>query len=184
MGKHGWGRFPPPHILRIFGISCFIATFSPDSPVGGTGRQIASGKYRKPYVGRGQRPGDRGQQDRSLSTCPETDVRQENCALRLREQPTYQIDTQKKKIMLVGCHRDGSYFTRDHLCYVSYCRRVTYYFIGKRNASEDDKKFEGETCRVGIRTSCPSSASALPRALVGTDPRFWKRGQNLNRQDP
>ena len=34
---------------------------SPDSPVGGTGRKIGSGKYRKPFAGRDQRPETRDQ---------------------------------------------------------------------------------------------------------------------------
>jgi len=41
--------------LDLLGARCCIATFSPDSPVGGTGRKIASGKYRKPYADREQR---------------------------------------------------------------------------------------------------------------------------------
>ena len=45
----------------VFEARCCIAIFSPVSPVGGTGRKIASGKYRKPYAGRDQRPETRDQ---------------------------------------------------------------------------------------------------------------------------
>ena len=56
----------------VFEARCCIATFSPVSPVGGTGRKIASGKYRKPYAGRDQRPETRDQRPETRDQRPET----------------------------------------------------------------------------------------------------------------
>jgi len=54
----------------VFEARCCIATFSPVSPVGGTGRKIASGKYRKPYAGRDQRPETRDQRPETRDQRP------------------------------------------------------------------------------------------------------------------
>ncbi len=59
----------------VFEARCCIATFSPVSPVGGTGRKIASGKYRKPYAGRDQRPETRDQRPETRDQRPETKER-------------------------------------------------------------------------------------------------------------
>ena len=50
-----WGQ--ESHCNISIGARCCIATFFPDSPVGGTGRKMGSGKYRKPYAGSGDAPG-------------------------------------------------------------------------------------------------------------------------------